>query len=53
MELFINNKIKFIDISQYVDKNLSLDIKMSISTVKNVIKFQNKIKNKLDLNNEY
>ncbi len=49
VELFIHGKIKFTDISQYVDKYLSLDLKMPLSNVKNVIKFHKIIKRKLDL----
>ena len=49
VELFTNNKIKFNDISKYVNKYLSLDLKMPINNVNNIFKFQLYIKNKLDI----
>ncbi len=49
VELFTKNKIKFNDISKYVNKYLSLDLKMPINNVNNIFKFQLYIKNKLDI----
>ena len=49
VELFTNNKIKFNDISKYVNKYLSLDLKMPVNNVNNIFKFQLYIKNKLDI----
>ena len=49
VELFTKNKIKFNDISKYVNKYLSLDLKMPINNVNNIFKFKLYIKNKLDI----
>ena len=47
VELFKLNKINFTDISKYVDKYISLDLKMPISNVKNILDFHTHIKKKL------
>ena len=52
VNLFKQNKIKFSDITKYVNKYLSLDLKMSVSNVKNVINLHNVIKRKIDIKDE-
>ena len=50
VELFKQKKIKFTDISKFVDKYLSLDLKMPLTDIKKVVEFQNNIKRKIELN---
>ena len=47
VELFKINEIKFTDISRFVDKYISLDLKMPITNIKNILEFQRYIREKI------
>ena len=47
VDLFLKNKIKFIDISKYIMKSLNKFEKTKIYNINNVIQFQNYVYNKL------
>ena len=51
VNLFKKRKIKFNDISHFVDKYISLDLKFKLTNIKNIIDFQSNVKNRLDNEN--
>ena len=52
VELFINNKIRYLDIIKIIEKSLSFDFNASINSIGSIIKYEKEFNLKLQKENE-